>query len=698
MGAGLCFLGGTGFVLPQVAPRSSRDAAAVAERSGAEFLGRGASAPAPERSAAAATGALALGAGCLALAAAAGRKGNQRRSAARGAAVTRRGYDASQEIGACDPLLFWDPIGFCEGGTKEEFDRRRAVELKHGRICMFATIGMVWPDIFGKFDGFLSPSAGLKFEDVPSGLGAITKVPLEGWAQILVLAGLIETQLFKDKSFGGFAYADYGGEPGNFGTGYWGRKIQDPAERRLKLTTELNNGRLAMISVTAMLVQNGLTGQSPIEQLASGHISPFNDGQGLFADGYDASKEFGAVPPLGYWDPFGMMAFQDKAKFDRNRTLEIKHGRVCMLATIGMVAPDIFGRLPGYLSPSQGLAFSDIPTGIGAASKVPLEGWLQIFAFAGLLEARNSSNPTDYGWPPFTPGARKLEGEEKARKLNAEINNGRLAMMAFAAMVAQEGVTGQSICVQFASGNLNPFVGGYAAAPRSQVSERTQCRAAQSGGTIDGNSLALPWAPKPPGLSNNPLDGKYVGDVGFDPLGFATNTRLLPWYREAELAHGRCCMLAVLGYTIQTTGTKWEPFITRYPTDSADPLKAATQVPIVGWLQILAVITLSELWRYENVISKYDEGVAPGDLGWNPEAPVSSKRPVWFGPTFTSKYSKEEFDLLKLREIKHARLAMFGFGFMIVQNAATGKGPSLIPSIEKPEYAGTVGDFIPKNL
>merc|ERR1712050_50323 len=251
---------------------------------------------------------------------------------------------------------------------------------------------------------------------------------------------------------------------------------------------------------------------------------------------------------------------------------------------------------------------------------------------------------------------------------------------------------GQSLVEQFSTGNLNPFVGGYAGVERSG---RTMLRAAKAGA---GLSLALPWAPIPAGLSNNPVDQKYAGDVGFDPLGFASNKRLLPWYREAELAHGRCCMLATLGLTIQSAGVKFEPFVTRYPTSSEDALTAATQVPVIGWLQILAVITLSELWRYENVISKYDQGVAPGDLGWNPNAPVSTKRPKWFGPTFTAKYSKEEFDLMKLREIKHARLAMFGFGFMLVQNAATGKGPSLIPYIEKPEYAGTVGDFIPKNL
>lgn len=72
--------------------------------------------------------------------------------------------------------------------------------------------------------------------------------------------------------------------------------------------------------------RNGLTGQSPVEQLTSGHISPFNDGQGFFAQ-FDPSKarptagallsaeELGACPPLGYWDPFGMMAFQDGQSF-----------------------------------------------------------------------------------------------------------------------------------------------------------------------------------------------------------------------------------------------------------------------------------------------------------------------------------------------------------------------------------------------
>merc|ERR1712054_359760 len=126
---------------------------------------------------------------------------------------------------------------------------------------------------------------------------------------------------------------------------------------------------------------------------------------------------------------------------------------------------------------------------------------------------------------------------ERSKKLLAEINNGRLAMVAMAAIVAQNAATGQSIVEQFTTGNLNPFVGGYA---QKETRSRVAMRAEGTGAFVydKNNSQALPWAPVPEGLTNNEM-GTYVGDVGFDPLGFAKNQRLLPWYREAELAHGR---------------------------------------------------------------------------------------------------------------------------------------------------------------
>ena len=116
------------------------------------------------------------------------------------------------------------------------------------------------------------------------------------------------------------------------------------------------------------------------------------------------------------------------------------------------------------------------------------------------------------------------------------------------------------------------------------------------------------------------------------------------------------------------------------------------------------------------VISKYSQGVQPGDLGWNPTAPVSSPRPKWplaqlmsnlpksihricaevrphlhrrvpargvgtgLGPTYLGKWAgggsrlgRQEWNNMKLREIKHCRLAMVGFFFMVLRNASTGE-------------------------
>ncbi len=37
-----------------------------------------------------------------------------------------------------------------------------------------------------------------------------------------------------------------------------------------------------MIGVAGLLVQEAITGQGFLEQINSGHLSPFNDGQGVF--------------------------------------------------------------------------------------------------------------------------------------------------------------------------------------------------------------------------------------------------------------------------------------------------------------------------------------------------------------------------------------------------------------------------------
>jgi hypothetical protein len=57
--------------------------------------------------------------------------------------------------------------------------------------------------------------------------------------------------------------------------------------------------------------------------------------------------------------------------------------------------------------------------------------------------------------------------------------------------------------------------------------------------------LAVPFLERPP-----KLDGTLAGDIGFDPVGFS-NYFDLRWLREAELKHGRVCMLGVVGFLIQ---------------------------------------------------------------------------------------------------------------------------------------------------
>merc|ERR1719412_406900 len=351
-------------------------------------------------------------------------------------------FDPANEAGVQDPGGFWDPLGFSDDKDEATFKRRRAVEIKHGRICMYATIGYMVPEYF-KFPGFLSPSAGLKFEDVPNGLGALSKVPLAGWLQILAFAGLIETSGFFSGSsvpIGFMKDSTMDGTPGDYGVGFpnFLGKVDDPEAKKSKLAAELANGRLAMVAIIGMFFQDGLTGS------AWGDWSLYTDSP-LRA----FESELGVQSPFGFWDPAGFTNDGDVEAFKRRRVTELKHGRVSMLATLGYMVPEGY-RFEGYLSPSEGIQFSDMPHGLAAISKVPVAGWAQILAFAGFVElsyfkADPKRAPGDYanaGVLGFPDGSTISDPEEKKRRLNAEIANGRLAMTAILALFFQNGTIG----------------------------------------------------------------------------------------------------------------------------------------------------------------------------------------------------------------------------------------------------------------
>ena len=59
-------------------------------------------------------------------------------------------------------------------------------------------------------------------------------------------------------------------------------------------------------------------------------------------------SEIGAASPeLGCWDPLGYVADGDQNRFDHLRGVELKHGRIAMLATWGYATTWSGARFPG---------------------------------------------------------------------------------------------------------------------------------------------------------------------------------------------------------------------------------------------------------------------------------------------------------------------------------------------------------------
>ena len=163
-------------------------------------------------------------------------------------------------------------------------DRRSG---KHGHVSMLGTMGYINPDIIRKLLGFLSPSAGLKFGDIPNGLAAISKVPAGGCGQILAYGGFCE--LSQDQSAGTKAAAD------DFG--FKVLASSDPSVKTKNVSAGLANGRLAIMAIVGVFLQDGLTG-SACGACALYTASP------LLA----VINELGVQAPVGFCDPTGFTA------------------------------------------------------------------------------------------------------------------------------------------------------------------------------------------------------------------------------------------------------------------------------------------------------------------------------------------------------------------------------------------------------
>merc|ERR1719379_2579397 len=102
-------------------------------------------------------------------------------------------------------------------------------------------------------------------------------------------------------------------------------------------------------------------------------------GATMFSEG-----DIGVTAPLGVWDPLGLIGKRDMRRYE---IMEIKHGRAAMLGFIHIILIHAGVRFPGYLSPSLGLKFADMPVGCFASLEaVPTAGWLAIMLTTCMTE------------------------------------------------------------------------------------------------------------------------------------------------------------------------------------------------------------------------------------------------------------------------------------------------------------------------
>jgi len=174
---------------------------------------------------------------------------------------------------------------------------------------------------------------------------------------------------------------------------------------------------------------------------------------------------FGATPLLGepvffgenYWDKLTLeLGSEDTGKYIQ--AAEIKHGRSAMLAVVGFAAQKLGFTLDRispheYLSVTQNVKFADLAAlgPIAALQAIPAEGYMQVFAAIAAIEIyelthrdgeikygesvapglQSGGLSGDLGWNP-------LQIKITDRRRLVEIQNGRAAMFAICAWVANE--------------------------------------------------------------------------------------------------------------------------------------------------------------------------------------------------------------------------------------------------------------------
>merc|ERR1719326_657870 len=181
-----------------------------------------------------------------------------------------------------------------------------------------------------------------------------------------------------------------------------------------------------------------------------------------FFDGVQYAKTLpGVTPPLGFFDPLGCCSSENitEGKIKFYREVELKHGRVSMLASFGFVFAEFFHPFfGGKINVPSVVAFQATPLQKfwpWVLLPIGIIEVLSIFTFespAGgqLWAIRSDYESGDLGFDPL--GLKPRDPYEYRVMQDKELNNGRLAMIGIAGMVAQELATGKKLFALAVSG------------------------------------------------------------------------------------------------------------------------------------------------------------------------------------------------------------------------------------------------------
>lgn len=172
----------------------------------------------------------------------------------------------------------------------------------------------------------------------------------------------------------------------------------------------------------------------------------------------------GSISPIRNFDPLGFADRADLVQMKQYREAETTHGRVAMLAVLGFLITESpiefhpffetgnkdIGPAIRHLDEVRAYTpffFELLAIGIGAAELYrALKGWqvpTEVSEQGKVL--KDDYFPGDIGFDPL--GLKPSDPDEFAKMSTKELNNGRLAMLAVAGIVAQELINGKEIFV-----------------------------------------------------------------------------------------------------------------------------------------------------------------------------------------------------------------------------------------------------------